>query len=155
MDLDKIKEIIRRKPPLFLLVSLGYLALVAFLKWDMHPTMATAIFVVGGLIGVYFLDIAEVFFHLNPSPFRSVVFAGAFAGVSLFIITSSGSILASGLVLSLYLSLVLWQIGEWQIQGNLASWYRLVAGQVSVQTQKAILIGFCIFFLVVTFLFTR
>jgi hypothetical protein len=155
MNLEKIQEIIRRKPLFFLLVSLGYLILVSFLKWTIHPTLGTLSFVIGGLIGVYFLDIAEVFFNLNPSPFRSVVFMGAFIGVSLFVVTSSGSPLASGLVLSLYLSLILWQVGEWQIHGSLTTWYRMVAGPVLVQTQKYILYGCIILFFIETFLFAR
>ena len=155
MNIEKIQEIIRRKPLFFLLVSLGYLVLTGFLKWSIHPTIATGIFIAGGLVGVYFLDIAEVFFRLTPSPFRSVVFAACFVGVSLFVVTSSGSMLASGLVLSLYLSLVLWQLGEWQIQGNLASWYRLVAGAVSIQVQQLILVVFIMGFFIETFLFIR
>ncbi len=155
MDIEKIKEIIRRKPMLFLLISLGYLILTGFLKWTIHPTISTAIYVAGGLVGVYFLDIAEVFFRLNPSPFRSVVFAAAFALVSLFIVTSSGSVLASGLVLSVYLTLILWQIGEWGIQGSVGSWYKMVEGPVAIQTQKLLLVGFIVVFLLNTFLFIR
>ena len=107
------------------------------------------------MVGVYFLDIAEVFFRLNPSPFRSVVFAAAFALVSLFIVTSSGSVLASGLVLSVYLTLILWQIGEWGIQGSVGSWYKMVEGPVAIQTQKLLLVGFIVVFLLNTFLFIR
>lgn len=155
MDIEKIKEIIRRKPMLFLVISLVYLLLTGFLKWTIHPTIATAIYVAGGLVGVYFLDIAEVFFHLNPSPFRSVVFAAAFALVSVFIVTSSGSVFASGLVLSIYLTLVLWQTGEWGIQGSLGSWYKMIEGPVALQTQQVLLVGFIVVFLINTFLFIR
>ena len=155
MNLEKIQEIIRKKPLFFLLASLGYLVITIFLKWRIHPDIATVLFGAGGLLGVYFLDIAEVFFRLNPSPFRSVVFAGAFVIVSLFIVTSSGSMVASGLVLSLYLSLILWQVGEWQLQGNLGTWYRMVAGTVSTQAQQALLAGFIVVFLIETFLFIR
>jgi hypothetical protein len=155
MNIEKIKEIIRKKPLMFLLVSLGYLLVAGFLKWTIHPTIATAFFVAGGLLGVYFLDFAEVFFRLNPSPFRSVVFAGAFVLVSLFIITSSGSMFSSGLVLSLYLSLILWQVGEWQIQGSLATWYRMIAGSISIQTQRLLLVGFMAVFVIETLLFIR
>src|SRR5690349_18284117 len=98
MDMEKIKEVVRRKPFFFLLVSLGYLVLVSLLKWNIHPTLETLWFIVGGILGVYFLDIAEVFFELNPSPFRSIVFVGAFILVGLFVVTSSDSALASGLV---------------------------------------------------------
>lgn len=151
--MNKVFEIIRRKPPLFLLLSLGYLAIVGFLKWNIHPVAATALFVGGGVVGVYFLDIAEVFFHLMPSPFRSIVFATLFALVGLFIVTSSGSVTASGLVLSLYLILILWQIGELEIKKNLNDWYRMVAGPVSTRIQVWILVGFIAVFLIETLLF--
>ncbi len=155
MDVEKIKAIIRRKPAFFLFVSLIYLVIAAFFKWNIHPQWATAWFMLGGVLGVYFLDIAEVFFALTPSPFRSIVFLGAFVPVSMFVVTSSGSPLATGLVLSLYLTLVLWQVGQWQIQKNLDDWYRMVAGPVSPKTQLWVLIGFMFVFLVETFLFVR
>jgi disulfide bond formation protein DsbB len=82
MDLEKIKEVIRRKPRAFLFVTCIYFLIVALLKWTIHPTVETFTFMIGSLIGVYFLDIAEVFFQLNPSPFRSVVFIALFVVVS-------------------------------------------------------------------------
>lgn len=155
MDLEKIKAIIRRKPLFFLFVSLGYLVLAAFLKWNIHPSWNTLWFLAGGVIGVYFLDIAEVFFALNPSPFRSVIFLAGFVFVALFIVTSSDSTLAAGLVLSLYLSLILWQVGEWQAMQNLNSWYRMIAVPVRTQIQWWILLSFIGLFFVETFIFVR
>jgi len=155
MEIEKVKEIVRRKPLFFLFISLGYLVLVALLKWNIHPTWNTLLFLAGGVLGVYFLDIAEVFFELTPSPFRSIVFVGAFMVVSLFIVTSSGSPLASGLVLSLYLTLLFWQVGQWQIQKNLNDWYRMVAGPVHAGAQRWILVGFVVLLFVETFLFVR
>ncbi len=105
--MNKVAEIIRRKPPLFLLLSLGFLVLVGVVKWRISPPLAAMWYVAGGLVGVYFLDAAEVFFALDPSPFRSHVFAGAFAVLALFVLTSSGSLLAQGLVLSIAVTLVL------------------------------------------------
>jgi hypothetical protein len=155
MDIEKIKRIIRRKPLFFLVGSLVYLVLVGVLKWNVTPTVDTLLFLIGGMLGVYFLDIAEVFFELSPSPFRSMVFVSAFLIVSLFVVTSSGSAIASGLVLSLYLSLVLWQVGQWHIQGNLTDWYRMIAVPVDVSRQRLVLIIFVLMFLVETFLFIR
>lgn len=155
MNIEKVKEIVRRKPLFFLLVSLGYLILVALLKWNIQAPMDTLLFLVGGLLGVYFLDIAEVFIELTPSPFRSIVFVGAFVVVSLFIVTSSDQALASGLVLSLYLTLIFWQTGQWQIQKNLHDWYRMIAGPIDVKVQRWMLIAFVVLFFVETFLFVR
>jgi hypothetical protein len=150
-----LKKIISRKPLLFLFLSLGYVGLLGFAKWFIHPPLEAVWFIFGGAIGVYLLDAAEVFFAINPSPFRTIVFAGAFVVLSLFVVTSSNSMLASGLVLSLYLTMLLWQIGQWQIDGNLNTWYRMVAGPVSVQHQKWGMIIFAALFAVETLLFLR
>jgi hypothetical protein len=150
-----LKQIISRKPLLFLFISLGYLILVGFFKWYIHPPLDALWFVLGGVIGVYLLDAAEVFVAINPSPFRSVVFAGAFVVLSLFVVTSANSMLANGLVLSLYLTMLLWQLGQWQIAGNLNTWYRMVVGPVSVSRQKWGMIIFAVFFFVETLLFLR
>ena len=99
------------------------------------------------------LDAAEVFFALNPSPFRSIVFVGAFVVLSFFVATSSGSLLAQGLVFSLYLTLILWQVGEWQFSGNLDGWYRMVAGPVTKTVQKWALVIFSVMFIIETLLF--
>jgi hypothetical protein len=155
MDLSKIKEIVRRKPLLFLCISLGYLLALALVKWGIHLSWGTLFFVIGGFLGIYLLDIAEVFFNLNPSPFRGVVFIVPFMAVSVFVITSSGSMLASGLVLSLSLTLALWIIGEWNIQGNVSSWFRMVAGPVSIQIQRWAMIGYIVLLLVESFIFLR
>jgi len=150
-----LKQIISRKPLLFLFVSLGYLIVVGLLKWFIHPPLTAVWFILGGVIGVYLLDTAEVFFAITPSPFRSIVFAGAFVILSLFIVTSSNAILADGLVLTLYLTMLLWQLGEWQITGNLNTWYRMIEGPVSVPLQKWGMILFAVLFFVETLLFLR
>lgn len=153
--MDKVIQIINRKPVFFVAISLIYITLIGFLKWWTTPPWEALWFMVGGMLGIYFLDIAEVFFNLSPSPFRSVVFAGAFALVSFFVVTSSGSLLASGLVLSLYVTLILWQIGEWQLRGNLAGWYQMIAGPVDEAVQRWGVVLFIIVFLVETYLFVR
>ena len=108
--MDKVKELIRNKPRIFIYISLVYLLLVVLLKWVIHPSLDALWFFLGGAIGVYFLDAAEVFFALNPSPFRSVVFGALFAAVAFFVVTSSTGTIGSGLVLSLYLQMLL---GSW------------------------------------------
>lgn len=145
--------VIARKPPLFLLIFLVYLALTTFLKWGIRLPVDAIYYASGALLGVFFLDIAEVFFNLTPSPFRTIVFVAGFAVVSFFIVSSSDSQLAKGLVLSLYLTLLLWQLGEWQVRGNLTSWYAMVAGEIAASMQQWILIGFSVLFLVETYLF--
>ena len=153
--MDKVKEIIQKKPLFFLFISLAYLFLVGLLKWKLTPPPGAVLYLAGGAIGVYFLDVAEVFFNLHPSPFRTIVFVGAFSIVSFFIVTSSGSFVGSGLVLSLFLSLLLWQIGEWKLTGNLNSWYRMVASVPSARQQQWLLFAFIAGFLAETYFFIR
>lgn len=151
--MEKILEIVRRKPLIFLFVSLGYLIIVGLLKWHIRPPIGALWFLIGGAVGVYILDAAEVFFALNPSPFRSIIFLAAFVIVSLFIATSSGSLLAQGLVFSLYLTLILWQVGQWQYSGNLNDWYRMMSVPVTQKVQQYVLIAFTLIFFVETYLF--
>jgi len=113
--MEKVKELILKKPGIFLLSSFVYLIGVVLLKWGIHPTFETLWFFIGGAIGIYFLDGAELFFRLTPSPFRTPLFIILFAIVSIFVVTSSGSVLASGLVLSLYMQILIRSIGEWLI----------------------------------------
>lgn len=153
--MNKVIEIIRKKPLLFLVVSIGYALGLGVLKWGVSWPPQAALYFVGALIGVYFLDAAEVFFRLTPSPFRSIVFMAGFAVVSFFIVTSSGSFVGSGLVLSLYLSLLMWQIGELQVTGNLNSWYRMVAGAPTLVGQKWMVAAVVAIFLIETYLFVR
>lgn len=153
--MNNIVEIIRKKPFLFLLISLAYVIIVGLLKWRLRPPVDSLWFLGGGFLGVYFLDIAELFFNLTPSPFRSVIFLGLFSVVSFFVVTSAGSLIASGLVLSLYLCLILWQAGELKVAGNLNSWYQMVAVPVTAQIQRSIFWGFVALFFIETFFFVR
>jgi len=63
--------------------------------------------------------------------------------------------LASGLVLSLYLALVLAAIGEWQVRGNLTSWYQMIEGPVDQNIQRWGMVLFVVLFIVETYLFIR
>jgi hypothetical protein len=151
--MDKVKEILKRKPTTFLLLSVLYLFLVALIKWWVSPTISTLFFLAGGAIGLYFLDIAEVIFSVHPSPFRTIVFVTLFAIVSFFVVTSSGSMLAIGMVLSIFLTILLWQVGEWTLMKNINSWYRMLADPVSQSTQRIILVLSFLVFVIETMIF--
>lgn len=153
--MDKVKEILRRKPSAFLISSVAYFLIVIFTKWWIYPTLSTIFFLVGAGVGLYFLDIAEVLFSVHPSPFRTIVFFALFAVVSLFVITSSASMLATGLVLSIFLTMLLWQIGEWTLMKNLNSWYRVLADPVPASVQRIIMYLSVIVFLIETSIFIR
>lgn len=153
--MGRMLGIIQNKPPAFVLGGLVYILIVGFLKWKVTPPAGALWFVGGGILGVYFLDIAEAYIRLTPSPFRSIVFAAMFSAVSLFVVTSSSSLLAQGLVLTLYLMLLMMQIVAWRKDGNLESWYRMIAGSVSLPTQRMILWVFGVLFLIESYLFLR
>lgn len=153
--MESIKAIIRQKPRIFIHITLVYLLSVGVVKWIAQPSVEAIWFFLGGAIGLFFLDAAEVFFALQPSPFRSVVFGALFAIVAFFVVTSSTGTIGSGLVLSIFLQMLLWQVGEWRMKGNTDSWYRMVAGVVPVATQRSIIIISAVLFFVETFIFIR
>ena len=153
--MDTLKEILQRKPSTFLIASIIYLLIVVLIKWWIHPTISTLIFLAGGILGLYFLDIAEVVFSVQPSPFRTIVFVVLFAIVSFFVITSSGNMLAIGLVLSVFLTILLWQIGEWSLLRSLNTWYRLLADPIQPSMQRIVLYISGIVFLIETVIFIR
>lgn len=153
--MEILRQIIRRKSAIFLAYSIAYLVVVALARWIFAPSWDIAWFMGGGLLGVYFLDAAELFFALSPSPFRSIVFLTLFVIVGFFVVSSGGSVFASALVLSLYAQLLFWQAGQWRLTGTLSSWYSMVAGPVPLLVQRNILIGLVVLFMFLTYIFIR
>ncbi|MCL4360540.1 hypothetical protein M1555_04810 [Patescibacteria group bacterium] len=151
----KLRALIERKPLAFLILSILYLALLVLFRWGVHPTVEILWFLCGGIFGIYFLDIAEVFFSLRPSPFRSVFFEAPFALVCAFVVTSSGSMFASGLVLSILETILLWQVGEWRVTGALNGWFALMAAPVTLRVQRWTVIISVILFFLMSVLFVR
>lgn len=153
--MEKIIQAIQKKSSVDALVAVVYLALVGFLKWRLIPSIDGLLFFTGGVLGIYLLEIVELWLHLIPSPFRSIVFAVGLMMVSFFVITSTASLLGSGLVLSLLLTIALWQMQEWRSRGNLNQWYTMINGKVASNVQQLLSGGFILLFLVETFLFLR
>lgn len=154
-SMQKIKEIIRKKPSIFVIIPVVYLVILSLLKWNIHPQMNTIYFILGGILGIYLMDMVEEFMHLNPSPFRSILFCGGFVIVSLFVVTSSVSILSQGLVLTLFLTLILWQAGQWKVVHQLDSWYQMLDAPVSKNIQVWIFTAFISIFIFESVLFIR
>ena len=73
--MDRVKELIFKKPVIFLLISCGYILLIAVLKWWIHPKLDTLWFAIGAVIGIYFLDGAEFAIRLALVPPTQTVFA--------------------------------------------------------------------------------
>jgi hypothetical protein len=149
----QLQTIIAKKTPLHVILILSYLLIIGFIKWTIHPPSGIIFYVLGGAIGIYLLEAAEEFAHLTPSPFRTIVFAAAFIMVSVFILTSSGSFIAAGLVLSLYFNMMLLQWTEWKQTGAMNSWYRLLAHPLSTVMQERILWVFSGIFILLTAIF--
>jgi uncharacterized membrane protein len=153
--MDKLKAIIKAKPRWIVLLIFSYILILGVLRWRFSPDITTVYYLLGGLVGVYFMDFADLVFDIHPSPFRSIVFILFFGVVSFFIVTSSGSMFAIGLVLSLYFTLFLLQAEEWQEFKNLNSWYTLVKEAPSVKMQQWIVLGTALFLVVETLIFIR
>ena len=153
--MQKLLSFLRCKPFFFFWISIIYIVVLYMVKWNIHPTIDALLFILGSLIGMYFLEAAERFFHLNPSPFRSIVFVALFSAVSFFVITSSVSYVASGLVLSIFLTLVLWQYGELATLKNLNRWYLMLADPVSSRMQIGVLYIQLLFFILQTVIFLK
>ena len=153
--MDQVRAILKNKPLSFVFITIVYLILVSFAKWGLSFPLRLVWFLLGGILGIYFLDTAEVIFNVKPSPFRSIVFAAAFAIVSFFVISSSGNTLAVGLVLSIFLTIIIWMIGEWGVAGNLNRWYQVVQASVPERTQQWIFIVTVAVFLFETLTFIR
>gem|GEM_PF-558737 len=155
ISMQKLLSFLRSKPFFFFWISILYIVVLYLVKWNIHPTIQALFFGIGSFIGMYFLEAAERFFHLNPSPFRSVVFVVLFSAVSFFVITSSVSYVASGLVLSIFLTLVLWQYGELATVKSLNRWYLMLADPVSPRMQIGVLYIQLLFFVVQTVIFLK
>jgi hypothetical protein len=153
--MEKVKMVFNQKPVISVIISLAYCVGVIFLKWQLHPTTVSLVYALGSIIGIYFLEMAEVVFDVKPSPFTSIVFCAGFVVLSLFIITSVNGTLASGLVFTLYLTLIMRMIGQWQQQGNLNSWFSLLNQPVKPRNQFIIMMIFIGLFVVETGLFVR
>jgi hypothetical protein len=151
----KTRMIVENKPIFFQAVTLGYLLIMTLLKWQIRLTLTTAYFVVGGIIGLYLIDIAEAFVELRPSPFRTWLFCYGFIIVSLFVVTSSGSYLASGLVLSMFITLIIWMGGQLHLTANTDSWYQMLKSPAPRRNQGIQYGVFILIFLLETFLFLR
>ena len=151
--MEKFKQILASKPRWVVLLIFAYIVILGLLKWRLKPDISTILYLLGGLFGVYFLDVADVIFDTKPSPFQSIIFMILFGIVSFFVVTSSGSMFAAGLVLAIYFSLLLMQAEDWQEYRNLDKWYRLVKAPPSVRIQQWIVLGIALLLVIETLLF--
>ena len=153
--MDKLKAVIQTKPSWIVFLIFTYIVILGVLKWRTTSDVTTVYYLVGGLIGVYFMDIAALLFDVSPSPFKSIIFVILFGAVSFFVVTSSGSMFARGMVLSVYLSLLLSQAEDWQEYHNLDSWYVLLKNPPTLRIQQLIVMGTALLLILETLIFIQ
>jgi len=153
MELSASAQKIFRKPPLLVIVPIIYFFLIIFSKWHLNLPIGSLLFFLGGLLGIYLLDIAEEIFAVKPSPFRTMMFVIGLGIIGFYTITSTREMAASGLVLGLMVTIFLYQVSEWKIRKNLDSWYQMFFGEMSQTGQKIGLVLYALVLLFETFLF--
>jgi len=145
-----------RKKPILLIISLVYLLSLTLFHWGIKPSLEILFFLAGGALGVYFLDLADLIFKMSafdntqakPSPFRNVLFQSPLAVLSLFVLTSSGSLFGTGLVLTLFLGILIDQREELGQSNSLQSWFSVIKTEILASTQKLyfwVMVGIFIF----------
>lgn len=134
-------------------LTLLYLFIIVLLHWRFKISFDIIYFVAGGIMGVYFLDLADMVFKINPSPYRNVFFQAAFVLMTLFVLTSSGSLFGAGLVFSIYLSMITGQWLEIKKSGRIDGWFALIKTPIASASQIAYLCVITIVFALLNFLF--
>ena len=94
-----------------------YTLVISLVKWRLQFDFNILFFLGGSVIGLFLLDTIEVFFGGKQSVFRTVFFEGTLSVVGFFVITSSGSLVGSGVMLAFFLRFVLEQMTEFQATG--------------------------------------
>lgn len=134
-------------------VTFVYLLILIASRWKLQPKLEIIFFLAGGLLGVYFLDLAEAIFKfggadasIDRPAFKNVLFQVAFVVLALFVVTSSGSLFGTGLVFAMYLGMLISQYQQLMATGNLNSWFWPIKTEIEFKNQR-------IYFLVVIGIF--
>jgi hypothetical protein len=117
---------ILKKPPLFVLFPIGILFVLLLFKWQLSFPFESLWFFVGGVMGIYILDIAEELFNVHPSPFRSVFFMLLLSILTFYILSSTKEFLAMGLCLLVLLEVLILYIRQWRSKQPLDQWYSII-----------------------------
>ena len=153
--MQRILAVIQKKPSFFLFLGILYSIVIIILQWGVQPTWDMLWFFFGAVIGIYLLDIFEVFLHISPSPARSIIFVVGLLLVSFFIVSSSGSVFAVGVTLLSFATTLEWMWGQWVTHKELDSWYVMVAGPIDRRLQRTMLYGITVLFFVINWFFIR
>lgn len=137
-----------------LIITAVYLLFLVFWRFNLNILRwELLLFLAGGILGVYFLDLAEMIIKQEKSPFKNVLFQAILAPFTLFMVTSSGSLFGSGLTLSIFLSLLFGQWREFKKTGSLDSWFWIIKTKFSAPNQRYYLLVVSGIFIFLSLLF--
>ncbi len=153
MDWLLILQRILKKPPIFVIVPIVYFFSMLFLKWQLQLPFEALWFFIGGILGIFLLDIVEEFFKLKPSPFRTVLFGIVLFILTIYIVTSTKEYIAKGISISLLLTLLLLYVDEWRSHHTTKEWFFLLFEATSTMLQRSVMYAFSIGLIIVSFLF--
>ncbi|HCM38085.1 MAG: hypothetical protein UV61_C0009G0055 [Candidatus Gottesmanbacteria bacterium GW2011_GWB1_43_11] len=112
-----------------------FFGVTAFFHWRLSPNVNTILYLVGGVIGLYLLQIVEGVLKTSPQLLRFIPTQIIVTVLTLFVLTSSTNRLGQGLLLGLNLRLFHWQFLAFQT-GSLGDWFRGLSSQLTLPQQK-------------------
>lgn len=100
-----------------------YVPIVLFFKWGIVFSWSMFWFVLGAVIGLVLLDVTDTLFPDASRLIHGMAGVATITVAAFFVVTSSQSIVGTGLVLSLLLRIVSEQVFEYTTTGQIASWF--------------------------------
>lgn len=153
--MDRIKNIVLSKSRNIIGYTLIYIIFIYIARWRLTFNFDGLLILAGAVVGIFILDIAEDVVRTNPSPFRSVLFYAAFLPVCLFIVSSSNSAAAAGLVLALHITMIANIRKDLATDGQINKYFTYLKVDLTPQNQKNLIVLFALFLAVETLIFVR
>lgn len=146
-------EKVLKKSPIFVIVPIVIFFSLLLFKWQLQLPFDALWFFIGGIVGLYVIDVVEELFQLNPSPFRTIVFSIILFVLTFYIITSTLEFFAKGISLSLLLSLCMHYVNDLRRQKSLRQWYMVISETPSPSINMLIGTVFVFAIVLLSFLF--
>lgn len=145
-----------KKPSLFVILPIVLFFVLLLAKWQLNLPFEALWFFVGGIVGIYLLDIVEEVFQLSPSPFRTIVFCIGLFILTFYLITSTREYLAKGLGLSLLCSLFLLYVNDWRVHHTSKEWFSFLFDSFDHTKERTVVgvFGIAILLLFLLFIFS-
>ncbi len=129
-----------------------YALVLSLVKWRLQFNFDILFFLGGSIIGLFLLDTIEAFLGGRQSVFRTVFFEGILSVAGFFVITSSGSLVGSGVVLAFFLRFLIEQTTEYQTIG-IGHWITASTIATSKLREEILLITTAALFVILSLLF--